>query len=137
MNRIEQQATIIQALGVPPAFDAEHEIARRVQFLSQYLSSTRSQSYVLGISGGVDSLVAGLLTQRAVEALRGASYSAKFYAVRLPYGRQADEGDAQAAVEVIQPDHVLTINIKGPTDSAFEEICRSGLCLRILHRLTS
>jgi NAD+ synthase len=91
MNKIEQQATIIQALGVTPVFDAEQEIARRVRFLSQHLSSTGSRSYVLGISGGVDSLVVGLLAQRAVEALRGASYSATFYAVRLPYGKQADE----------------------------------------------
>lgn len=129
MNSIDQQATIIHALGVSPIFDVEQEIARRVQFLSDYLSSSGLESYVLGISGGVDSLAAALLAQRTVTSLRAASYPAIFFALRLPYGEQADESDAQAALDVIKPDRTLTINIKSPTDSAFEEICRSGFVL--------
>lgn len=41
---------------------------------------------MLGISGGVDSLAAGLLAQRAVRELREDGRVATFIAVRLPYG---------------------------------------------------
>jgi NAD+ synthase len=50
--------------------------------------------YVLGISGGVDSLTAALLAQRAVRELRERGYDASFIAVQLPYGVQTDEQDA-------------------------------------------
>ncbi len=37
----------------------------------------------------------------------------RFIAVRLPYGVQADEQDCRDAIAFIQPDRVLTVNIKG------------------------
>ena len=51
----------------------------------------------LGISGGQDSTLAGRLAQLAMEELRAETGddSYKFIAVRLPYGVQADEEDAQ------------------------------------------
>jgi len=88
------QDEIIRELGVATAFDAEQEIHRRVEFLSDYARSSGARALVLGISGGVDSLTAGLLAQRAVEALRKSGHDAHFIAVRLPYGSQADEADA-------------------------------------------
>jgi NAD+ synthase len=41
---------------------------------------------------------------------------AEFTAVRLPYGVQRDEADAQLALEFIRADHELTFNIKGGVD---------------------
>ncbi|MGB3337863.1 MAG: ammonia-dependent NAD(+) synthetase [Devosia sp.] len=122
----EQQA-IIQALGVAATFDVEREARERIDFLSTYLRASRLRTYVLGISGGVDSLTAGLLAQRAVEALREDGYEASFIAVRLPYGVQADERDAQLAVETIRADRLLSVDIKPASDATMASIKASGL----------
>jgi NAD+ synthase len=76
----------------------------RTQFLSGYLLSAKMRAYVLGISGGVDSLLAGLLAQRAVRRVRDLGHEAQFIAVRMPYGVQADEADAGKAIATIDPD---------------------------------
>ena len=74
---------------------------------------------MLGISGGVDSLTAGLLAQKAVQQLREQTgdKAYRFIAVRLPYGVQQDEADATAAVDFINPDERQTVNI-GPAVKA-------------------
>jgi len=66
---------------------------------------------VLGIAGGQDSCLAGRLCQLAVEGLRDEGVLATFYAVRLPYTVQADEDDAQLALQFIRPDRAVTFNI--------------------------
>lgn len=60
------QSAIIETPGLQPDFNAAHSIDKRVAFLMTYLVDSRQASYVVGISGGVDSLTAGLLAQRAV-----------------------------------------------------------------------
>ncbi|MDQ2141251.1 ammonia-dependent NAD(+) synthetase [Alcaligenaceae bacterium B3P038] len=111
------QAEIIAALGVPPTFDETDEVERRVAFLAGYLKRTGLRGYVLGISGGVDSSTAGRLAQLAVERLRATGYDATFYAMRLPYGTQHDEDDAQLAMGFVAPDRALTVDIKPATDA--------------------
>jgi NAD+ synthase len=64
------QQAVIQELGVPRQFDVDVEHARRVAFLGNYLASQGLRSYVLGISGGVDSSTAGRLAQLAEDRLR-------------------------------------------------------------------
>lgn len=116
-----EQARIAGELGMRSEFNAEHERERRVEFLADYLRSSRAKGYVLGISGGVDSLTAGLLAQEAVRRLRGDGYHAEFIAMRLPYGIQADECDAQASLDVIKPDRTVTVNIKPAADAIMME----------------
>jgi NAD+ synthase len=106
------RATIIDALEVKPTIDVEAEIERRVQFLASYLKSSGATGIVLGISGGIDSTTAGKLAQMACTAV-----GKEFTAMRLPYGVQADEADAQAAIAFIQPDNVVTVNIKDAVDA--------------------
>jgi NAD+ synthase len=109
------QQEIIQALGVKPAINAADEIRRSVDFLKTYLHTYPFiKSLVLGISGGQDSTLAGKLCQQAIAELRDETNdpSLQFIAVRLPYGKQADEQDCQDAIGFIQPDRVLTVNIK-------------------------
>lgn len=106
---------LAEALGVTPEFDVDAEISRRVSFLADYLRGAGCRAYVLGISGGVDSLAAGLLAQRAVKDLRASGHEASFIAVRLPCGVQWDEVDAQQALSSIQPDRLVSIDISPAT----------------------
>lgn len=109
------QAGIIAALGVSPTIDVAREVDRRVAFLADYLAATGAKGFVLGISGGQDSTLAGRLAQLAVEKRRAEGGEASFVAVRLPHGVQADEADAQAALEFIRPDERVTVDIEPAT----------------------
>lgn len=120
------QEAIIEALGVTGAFDAAQEAQRRSEFLATYLRGAGLETYVLGISGGVDSLAAAMMAQRAVRSLRDAGYAATFIAVRLPYGQQADETDAQRALDTIGADRVLRIDIKPAADAMLRSIREGG-----------
>ncbi len=123
----ERQTAISRALGVATAFDAEKEIAHRITFLADYLRATGKASYVLGISGGVDSLVAGRLTQLAAERLRSTGYSCVFIAVRLPYGSQKDEQDASRAMDFVAADQRMTVDIKPAVDAQQAALAAAGL----------
>jgi NAD+ synthase len=112
----ELQAKIISELNVSPTIDPEEEIERRVRFLVDYVNATGASGYVLGISGGQDSSLAGRLCQLAVERLASAGTTAEFIAVRLPYGVQHDEDDAQLALKFIQPQREVTFNIRRGVD---------------------
>ncbi|WP_454044881.1 ammonia-dependent NAD(+) synthetase [Corynebacterium sp. Marseille-Q2516] len=105
------QQDIIAALGTLPRIDAPAQTQARIDFLADYLRATGARGLVLGISGGQDSTLAGRLAQLACQEVDGA----EFWAVRLPHGVQADEADAQVALEFIRPDHCVTINIAEPT----------------------
>lgn len=129
MSDIEQNA-IIQALEVVQAFDAEREAEKRITFLCNQLRAANRNALVLGISGGVDSTVAGRLAQRAVERFREQGGDARFIAVRLPYGEQHDEADAQAALAFIKPDETLTVNIKQAADATLEQLTAAKLVFR-------
>ncbi|SDV46157.1 amidohydrolase, PncC family [Chitinasiproducens palmae] len=112
-----QQSRIIAELGVSREFDAAEEVAHRIDFLRDYLLKANQHAYVLGISGGVDSTTAGRLAQLACERARQQGHAARFYAVRLPYGAQADEADAQRALAFIRADEILTVNVKPASDA--------------------
>ena len=124
------QQDIIAALEVVNPVDPEREITRRVSFLRDYLMATKARCFVLGISGGVDSLLAGRLAQLAVESAREQGYDAMFYAVRLPYGVQHDEPAAQASLAFIRPDVVRTVDIKPATDALKQALANSGATYR-------
>lgn len=92
--------------------DLNDEIEARIEFIKERVRSSGANSLVLGISGGVDSLTAGRLCQLAVNDLREKEgLNVRFIAVRLPFNVQADEVDAQASLEFIEPDLIETVNI--------------------------
>ena len=119
MRRIQHE--IIEALEVKPIIDPIEEIEQRTQLLAGYLAYTGLHGYVLGISGGQDSLLAGILAQRAVERSRANGHDATFHALRLPYGVQVDRADVELALETIQPDEIHTHNIKSAVDANARE----------------
>lgn len=127
---IARQASIAAEMHVAAEFDAAREIERRVAFLADYLRSSGLKTYVLGISGGVDSTTAGRLAQLAVERLRAEHYDAQFIAIRLPYGEQKDEADAQEALRFIRADENLAIDIKPAADAMLAALDASGVLFK-------
>lgn len=118
MNR----QAIIQEMRVLPTIDVHAEIERRVSFIKRQLLASGLKHLVLGISGGIDSCTCGKLAQLAIEQLNSETNdNYQFIAVRLPYGVQADEHDAQAAVDFIKPSQRLTLNIKLGAEGIHEE----------------
>lgn len=125
----ELRQRIITELGVvdPDTFDAKQQVAQRISFLTDYLRQTGAKGYVLGISGGVDSTTTGRLAQLACEAVRELGAQASFVAIRLPYRVQADESDAQAALDFIAADEVMTVNIGPAVDAQWGELLAAGM----------
>lgn len=114
---------IIQAMQVKPDINPEQEINRRINFIKTQLQQSGLKHLVLGISGGVDSTTCGRLAQLAVEELNLEQKSGdyQFIAVRLPYGIQSDEHDAQSALSFIQPSISLVVNAKPGVDEIHQE----------------
>ncbi|MCC4332885.1 ammonia-dependent NAD(+) synthetase [Limosilactobacillus reuteri] len=123
------QEEIINALGVNSQIDPQAEVTKRVQFICDFLQTTKMKTLVLGISGGQDSSLAGRLSQLAVEKLREETgdNEYQFIAVRLPYGEQADESDAMFAInDFIKPDKIMRVNIKAATDMMVASLNEAG-----------
>lgn len=130
VNDMILQEEIIRQLGVKASIDPQEEIRKTVDFLKAYLRKhSFLKTYVLGISGGQDSTLAGKLAQMAIAELREetSDQAYQFIAVRLPYGVQADEADAQKALAFIAPDQTLTINIKAAVDGQVEALQAAGV----------
>lgn len=123
------QKEIIKYEHVLPQIDPQKEIRRSVDFLKDYLkANTFLKSYVLGISGGQDSTLAGKLCQMAISEMRSETgdKSYQFIAVRLPYGVQADAQDAADAVAFQKPDRDLVVNIKPAVDALVSTLNEAG-----------
>ena len=104
---------IIDEMKVLPKIDPNFEIKRRIAFIKNQLINSGLKSLILGISGGVDSSTCGRLAQLAIDELNEQHNGGfQFIAMRLPFGIQADEDDAQLALSFIQPSHCLTTNIE-------------------------
>ncbi|MED1864888.1 ammonia-dependent NAD(+) synthetase [Fictibacillus nanhaiensis] len=110
------QQRIMSDLNTKSNIDASTEIQSRINFLKDYLIKSGAKGFVLGISGGQDSTLAGRLAQIAVEELRGLGHIVKFVAVRLPYGIQRDEEDAELALSFINPDQRISFDVKETVD---------------------
>lgn len=122
------QADIVRELNVRPVIDPSQEIRIRVNALKAYLVNAHARGFVLGISGGQDSTLAGKLAQIAINELNETTDHRpyQFVAVRLPYGTQKDESDAQLALAFIQPDVSTVFNIKPAVDAVEDEYCEEG-----------
>jgi NAD+ synthase len=121
MKTLQQQ--IIETLQVKPAIDPLNEFREIVENIKTYIRKSGRKGIVLGISGGQDSTLTGKASQTAVNELNEevGEKKYKFVAMRLPYGVQKDEQDAQDAIAFIQPDEVITINIKAAVDASVQE----------------
>lgn len=124
---------IREEMHVLPEIDPQFEIERRVDFIKRKLSESGCKALVLGISGGIDSTTCGRLAQMAVDALNHEQSvtNYQFIAVRLPYGTQKDEDEAQMALAFIKPTHSISVNIKAGVDglnaASHEALAGTGL----------
>ncbi len=120
--------SILAEMRVLPEIDPHMEITRRVNFIKQTLLKSGLKTLVLGISGGIDSSTCGRLAQLAVDELNeeyATDAPFEFIAVRLPYGVQADEEDAQLALDFIKPTKRISINVKPGTDAVHDEVYKA------------
>ncbi|WP_338452195.1 ammonia-dependent NAD(+) synthetase [Niallia oryzisoli] len=133
---MNMQERIMKELHIQPKIDPKLEVQRRIQFLKDYILKTKAKGFVLGISGGQDSSLAGRLAQLAVEELRAEGFDAKFVAVRLPYGVQKDEDDAKKALDFIKADEEFIFNIEKAVNEVKAEYDRNtkGAALRDYHK---
>jgi len=124
MNIKSSYKKILDEMRVLPNIDPQFEVKRRVTFIKSKLLSTGLSHLVLGISGGIDSATCGRLAQIAINELsqefpeRGFS----FVALRLPYGEQIDEIDAQKSIKFIRPSKNILLDIKPSVDITHERI---------------
>ncbi|KMY52877.1 NAD synthetase [Bacillus sp. FJAT-27231] len=124
------QKKIIEELKVKPVIDPQEEIRKSIDFMKAYVRKySFLKGFVLGISGGQDSTLAGKLAQMAADELKEETGSDeyKFYAVRLPSGVQKDEDDCQDALNFIQPDEIFTINIQPAVDASEQALKAAGI----------
>ncbi|MBJ8260484.1 ammonia-dependent NAD(+) synthetase [Staphylococcus pseudintermedius] len=127
---------IVEEMKVKPSIDSAETIKEMQHFIEQYLHAhTFVKTLVLGISGGQDSTLAGKLVQLAVENMRNASgRDVQFIAVKLPYGVQKDADEVEDALNFIQPDRILTVNIKPAVDQSVQSLQEAGIALSDFHK---
>lgn len=127
------QESIIKEMQVLPVIDPKFEIHRRINFIKNQLKKAHLKCLVLGISGGIDSTTCGRLAQLAVEQLsEETGHLYQFIAVRLPYHQQADEADAQLALQFIQPSNHISINIQHGVNGLHSQTCSALEQLNLL-----
>ncbi|TAN25174.1 MAG: ammonia-dependent NAD(+) synthetase [Castellaniella sp.] len=120
--QLDIQGLVAEDLGVQSVTDYESEISKRVAFIKQMLLNSHTQSLVLGVSGGVDSLCAGLMCQRAVNELNALAKGLplpqyRFVAVKLPYKVQSDHDAVDMSLSCIQPSQIEEVNLENPVDA--------------------
>ncbi len=128
----ELQQEIINSLKVKPEINPQEEVRHMVNFLKNYLRKhSFLDGYVLGISGGQDSTLAGKIAQMAIDELNEEELMRqyKFYAVRLPYGTQLDAKDAVAAIEFMGAKDAMCVNIKAAVDATVNSIEAHGILI--------
>ncbi len=123
------QKEMIERYHVQPKIDPSEETRKIIDFLKDYAKHYPFVTgFVLGISGGQDSTLAGKLAQMAVDELNeeeDKQYT--FTALRLPYGKQFDEDDCQLALQFIQPTETLTIDVKRAVDASVQALKEAGV----------
>lgn len=123
IDKMLKQA-VIEEMRVLPEIDVDFEVTRRVNFIKSQLKGSGLNTLVLGISGGIDSCTLGRLAQLAVDQLNQEQHEQyQFIAVRLPYQSQADEADAQASVDFIQPNKTVSVNVQPGADAIHSQTC--------------
>lgn len=131
----ELRDIIVNEMKVKPEIESETEIRSIIRFIKEYVQSHGFiKTLVLGISGGQDSTLAGRLAEIAVRELRSEGRECQFIAVKLPYGVQKDADEVEDALNFIEPDEIVTVNIKPAVDQGVEALREAGFHLTDFQR---
>lgn len=124
------QDIVVKEMKVKPSVESKSETRHIIQFIKNYVQShSFIKSLTLGISGGQDSTLAGKLCQLAVNELKEDGNDCEFIAVKLPYGEQKDAAEVEDALTYIQPDKIITVNIKPAVDQSIQSLKEAGVNL--------
>lgn len=124
MNTQEKVKQILKEFKVSVIISVNEEIEIRKKFIKEQLKESKAESLVLGLSGGVDSTVAGTLCKIAIEELNEEckTNKYKFVGVKLPYGEQKDADDVDLVFNFIKPHVEKNCNIKATVDAMVETL---------------
>lgn len=117
------QREIIERLGVIPVIDPAAEVARRVNFLKEYILRSGATGLLIAISGGIDSAVTTGLCKRATDEL--SQETGKEYitlGVFQPYGEQADIEHSYEVARAFGVTHTMETNIEDAVDEIALEV---------------
>ncbi|XBC38336.1 MAG: ammonia-dependent NAD(+) synthetase [Buchnera aphidicola (Floraphis choui)] len=126
------QQKIIRDLGVKSTINPKYEIYRIINFIKTYLLNyTNITTLVLGISGGQDSTLTGKLCQLTIQDLNKHKNNKiyKLILLCLPYGKHIDFQDCQDAINFIQPETTLNIDIKNSVLSTEKSLKNAGVSI--------
>ncbi|PHK49505.1 ammonia-dependent NAD(+) synthetase [Staphylococcus edaphicus] len=124
------QDIVVREMKVNPTIESKIETRNIIHFIKNYVQShSFIKSLTLGISGGQDSTLAGKLCQMAVDELKEEGNECQFIAVKLPYGEQKDASEVEDALAYIQPDEIITVNIKPAVDQSIQSLKEAGVNL--------
>lgn len=120
MKELTIQEKIIEELVSKDqlCLDIKELVEKRAIFVKDYLEQNRMNNLVLGISGGIDSLVAGLICNYINQI---SEYKIKLHLISLPYGTQKDMDDVILSVDIIKPYCFKTYDIYNIANSFYNE----------------
>lgn len=117
------QHEIIERLGVKPVIDPAEEVTKRVQFLKEYMLSSKASGLLIAISGGIDSAVATALCKRATDELSGETGREYMtLGVFQPYGEQSDIEHSYEVARAFGLAHTVETNIEDAVDEIALEV---------------
>ena len=104
-------------LGMTRWFLREGDGEAQARYSADRLEAVRRLGRLAQERGAEFIVVAAPERDAVVERVRAAGEDAVFIAVRLPYGVQQDEADAQLALDFIRADREVTVDIKPGVDA--------------------
>ncbi|RCX16197.1 NAD+ synthase [Fontibacillus phaseoli] len=117
------QQEIIDRLRVKPVIDVEEEVRIRVDFLKEFVKSSRTTGLLVAISGGIDSAVAtGLCKKASDELSRESGRDYITLGVFQPYGDREDIVHSYEVAKAFELSHTVETNIEEAVDEIALEV---------------
>ncbi|CAL4320254.1 NH(3)-dependent NAD(+) synthetase [Buchnera aphidicola (Neophyllaphis podocarpi)] len=123
---MKMQKKIIKELKTKSIIYPFEEIENCIKFIQNFLLNNKNiNALIVGISGGKDSTLVGKLCKKAIKRTKNKNF--KLIALRLPYGKQLDEEYCKMALNFINPDIIININIKNSVINSKKSLENAGI----------